>query len=295
MQLLDNLDLTVIIPTKNRSIFLNRLLESLSNQKINSKIKCVISDNNSTDSTKEIVNKWKKNDKLEIFFIENKESISLLENWKILVDSVNTKYSKFIFDDDWLEDNCLGEMLSILNNYEIEVVISNFNVIEEDDKHNYSKVRKSYIKSDSRYLTKDDILNFYLLKGPVQNVSPSGSMFKTEILKEAFNLGLKNKNICTEKGIGIDLIMNFYPLFATGKQIFFTSDSLVNYSAHDDSITVKTDVKETYYCYLDSLIFLIDNFKTSLTSKQSFALKKKILVKKTRKIINSNKTNISYD
>ena len=37
------------------------------------------------------------------------------------------------FDDDWLEDNCLGEMLSILNNYDTEVVISNFNVIEEDD------------------------------------------------------------------------------------------------------------------------------------------------------------------
>ena len=118
MQLSDNLDLTVIIPTKNRSIFLNRLLESLSNQNINSKIKCVISDNNSSDSTKEIVNKWKENDKLEIIFIENKESISLLENWKILVDNVNTKYSKFIFDDDWLEDNCLGEMLSILNNYD---------------------------------------------------------------------------------------------------------------------------------------------------------------------------------
>ena len=57
MQLLNNLDLTVLIPTKNRSIFLNRLLESLSNQNINSKIKCVISDNNSSDSTKEIVNK----------------------------------------------------------------------------------------------------------------------------------------------------------------------------------------------------------------------------------------------
>ena len=92
----------------------------MSNQNINSKIKCV-SDNNSSDSTKEIVNKWKENDKLEIIFIENKESISLLENWKILVDNVNTKYSKFIFDDDWLEDNCLGEMLSILNNYDMKL------------------------------------------------------------------------------------------------------------------------------------------------------------------------------
>ena len=37
-----------------------------------------------------------RNDKLEIIFIENKESISLLENWKILVDNVNKIFSLFL-------------------------------------------------------------------------------------------------------------------------------------------------------------------------------------------------------
>ena len=108
------------------------------------------------------------------------------------------------------------------------------------------------ILSKAKYLYTNDIINYYLLKGKKINVSPTGAFYKTKIMKEAFEFGLDLNDKCLKKGIGIDLIMNFYPVFKNEK-VYFTSESLVNCRAHDSSITVKTDNRVLHYCYLKYL------------------------------------------
>ena len=126
-------DITVLIPTYQRAKYLDFLLESISKQTVKGVIDCLISDANSKDNTLEIIKKWDKNKKLNIEVIENNNDLSPIENWKNLVDNSTTKYSKIIFDDDWMEPNCFEVMKNLLIETKSEVVITNFNTFFDDD------------------------------------------------------------------------------------------------------------------------------------------------------------------
>ena len=269
-----------MIPTRNRSEYLDNLLLSLSTQTYPHRINCVISDNNSTDETYKIVNKWKKSKKLSINYIKNEHDMSPVENWKILVDIADTKYSKFIFDDDWIENNCIEKMIELIEMENSDIVISNFNSILVTNNKS-SQIKKNYLNMPSKFLTSHDILDFFLLNGKKINVSPTGALYKTNLMKEAFYFSLYKESSCTTLGIGNDLIMNFYSLF-DGKKVYYTNESLVNCTAHKDSITVKTNDKLKYYCYLRSLLLLIKNFSLNLNKKQMNALSLKIFIYKLR-------------
>ena len=277
-------DITVLIPTYQRAKYLDFLLESISKQTVKGVIDCLISDANSKDNTLEIIKKWDKNKKLNIEVIENNNDLSPIENWKNLVDNSTTKYSKIIFDDDWMEPNCLEVMKNLLIETKSEVVITNFNTFFDDDQIRQDNFKRNYINMESKYLNTNDIIDYYLLNGKKINVSPTGAFYKTKIMKEAFEFGLDLNDICIKKAIGIDLVMNFYPIFKN-KNVFFTSESLVNCRAHDSSISIKTDNRVLYYCYLKFLFKLINNFSIQLNYEQKKALKRKLLVYKFRKII----------
>jgi len=273
--------ISVLIPTLNRAAYLDRLLRSLDRQTLGEEIDCIISDNNSSDHTKEIVDKWEAAESLNIIYLKNKRTIPPIENWRILVEKSNTEYSKFVFDDDWLEDTCLEQMLYLIEDKKVETVISNYNISLEDSNSELVELKKDYLDKQSRYLKKEDVIDFFLLKGRVINVSPTGALFRTKTMKEAFYFSIKEGSVCSEKGIGNDLIMNFYTLFKE-QNVFYTSESLVNVSAHPESITVKTDDRVTYYCYLKSLNKLLKRFSTKLNIKQRRALLSRLLIYRIR-------------
>ena len=69
---------------------------------------------------------------------------------------------------------------------------------------------------------------------------------------------------CTKKIIGNDLIMNFYPVFV-GKHTHYKNESIVNLWGGDDSITINTtNGRLLSFCYLKSLIYLIEKNEISL-------------------------------
>ena len=176
-----------------------------------------------------------------------------------------------------MEPNCLEVMKNLLIETKSEVVITNFNTFFDDDQIRQDNFKRNYINMESKYLNTNDIIDYYLLNGKKINVSPTGAFYKTKIMKEAFEFGLDLNDICIKKAIGIDLVMNFYPIFKN-KNVFFTSESLVNCRAHDSSISIKTDNRVLYYCYLKFLFKLINNFSIQLNYEQKKALKRKLLV-----------------
>ena len=92
-------EVTILIPTFNRSKLLNRALESISRQSKNINIHCVVSDNSSPDNTQKVIQGWQDfNSNLKITSIEHKKSITPFENWKSLISHSDTEYSKFLFD-----------------------------------------------------------------------------------------------------------------------------------------------------------------------------------------------------
>lgn len=109
--------LSICIPTFNRSIYLSKLLHSIS--QINSKnlkeIEICISDNNSTDSTIDVIKKWK--NILPINLHINKSNYGAIKNLIIVLKMAKGKFVWLIGDDDFVIPEALSDFCESLNLY----------------------------------------------------------------------------------------------------------------------------------------------------------------------------------
>ena len=144
------MNLSIAIPTYNRSKELNSLLKNLSNQ-INecvqhkNKIEIVISDNCPNDNTKEVVKKFiELNPKLNISYYIHNKNYGLDVNIHRSIESSVGKYVWIIGDDDRLKDHAVLNVFNALNiakdysfcfvNYDINVngkILLNNNIKNE--------------------------------------------------------------------------------------------------------------------------------------------------------------------
>ena len=272
-------EVTILIPTFNRSKLLNRALESISRQSKNINIHCVVSDNSSTDNTQKVIKGWQDfNSNLKITSISHKKSITPFENWKSLISNIDTEYSKFLFDDDWLEANALSTMLQDLINLDAKSITYNTNIYAKS--FNYEPINSYYVKDTCELNTNIVIDSILKLASPLP-VTPSASILATNLLVKAMKFSEVNKN-CTKYPIGNDLIMNYYPTFL-GEKSYFQNKSIVNLWGGEDSITIRTtNGKLLSFCYLESLIHLIDNFCIELTKDQLRLINHKIFLNNFR-------------
>ena len=122
-------EITVLVPTYNRSKLLKRTLDSLSVQDPTIHINCVISDNCSTDDTKNLAGSFHQHSKnLKITYIRQDNQLSPLDNWKFLLSYMDTEYSKFLFDDDWLHEDALKIMFNDIEMLEADSLIYNTSI-----------------------------------------------------------------------------------------------------------------------------------------------------------------------
>ena len=97
-------EITLLIPTYNRAELLDKCLQSVSEQTFDGKIHCVISNNNSLDNTIEVITNWKnKNKNFTLTSLNNNENLEPIDNWIKTLQYIDTDYSKWLQDDDWME------------------------------------------------------------------------------------------------------------------------------------------------------------------------------------------------
>lgn len=103
--------ITVFTPTYNRAYCLNNGYESLCRQTLKDFIWLVI-DDGSTDNTKELVEKWKKNDNgFEIQYIY-KSNGGLASGYNAAIEVMDTELSVCIDSDDYLPDDAIERIVS---------------------------------------------------------------------------------------------------------------------------------------------------------------------------------------
>lgn len=108
--------LAICIPTFNRSYHLKNCLNSLlNNGKIIKDVEICISDNNSTDDTKDVINFYKK--KININYHKNYENIGVAKNILKSVEISNSEFCWVVGDDDMLLNYSIKEVLNLINNY----------------------------------------------------------------------------------------------------------------------------------------------------------------------------------
>ena len=100
------------IPVYNGETTIKKLLESVLNQSYEN-IEVIISDNLSNDSTPNICNKYKKNDK-RINYIRQKNNIGISNNFNFVFNNSGGKYFIWAADDDFFEkefiEKCVEKM-----------------------------------------------------------------------------------------------------------------------------------------------------------------------------------------
>lgn len=102
--------ITVFTPTYNRAYLLHSCYESLLRQK-NKQFKWLIIDDGSTDNTKEIVDRWIQEQKIEIDYVY-KENGGLHTGYNKAIELLDTELSICIDSDDWLADGAIDLIIN---------------------------------------------------------------------------------------------------------------------------------------------------------------------------------------
>ena len=128
--------LTIAIPTYNRSAFLKQSLVRISKQIINLEkdIELIVSDNCSTDDTKEVVEEFIQCG-LPIIYNRNISNIGMDGNFVYCFQNASSKYVWVLGDDDYLTEGTISKLLSIIDTDEYGLIhLKNTFQLSEKDK-----------------------------------------------------------------------------------------------------------------------------------------------------------------
>jgi glycosyltransferase involved in cell wall biosynthesis len=101
---------SVCIPTYNGERYILEALECVKKQTYEN-IELVVSDDNSVDSTLELVKRFKKTVSFPVIIANHKPS-SIGANWNHAIKICQGKYIKFLFQDDIIDSTCIEVMVN---------------------------------------------------------------------------------------------------------------------------------------------------------------------------------------
>lgn len=184
--------ITIGIPTYNRDVYLERLLNTIIPQAMNykDKVEICISNNNSTDNTEEIVNKFKEKYNFQIKYNKNDSNLGFGRNLLKIFDMAEGKFVWLFGDDDQMPDNGLTTIITFIE--------------ENDDSNNIGMIiggRESYyidkkagkrvVYSTTIYNSKPEIYEIsreQVLKKDFPDFSfISSEIFNTYFIKQTIN------------------------------------------------------------------------------------------------------------
>jgi glycosyltransferase involved in cell wall biosynthesis len=280
---------TIIIPTLNRPNLVKRCINSIYNQNYDGLIVTIVVDSSLDIETEKITTDFKINKKnFKLIYKKNNNSLRPIDNWIYSIESIETKYAKFICDDDWLEPNFLNESIKIFNSFGVDCVTSNINVHRDFSKR--KEVVKGYYIFEEGVATESTILDSFLGFNQILPVTPTSALFRSEILKEAFVSSLEHIE-CTKRLFGFDFYMTYYPSFVTNGT-YLMNKNLSNSWAGEDSMTLNVKKANIAYCYFFALLKLIDISKFTPTKKQKKVIEHKLGVIHLRIVLNKEFKNI---
>lgn len=134
----ENYILSFIVPIFNGEKFLPKCLDSLLMQNIlYSDYEIICIDDCSTDHSVDVVKSYiKKNSNIKL--IQNKENKKTGTTCNIGLKHSNGKYLWIVGQDDWIEPNCLKQLIEICNNGNLDVLSFNYTRVDSNEKKLHS-------------------------------------------------------------------------------------------------------------------------------------------------------------
>lgn len=245
-----DIKLSIIMPVYNAENYLNKTLESL-RMCLKDGIEAVIVNDASTDSSKQIIEKFiTDNKKKNIKFIDNKENSGAGKSKNIGIENSSGKYIGFLDSDDYVDKEYYNEMLKLAEKNKADIVVSDI-VLDFSYKQT-----KDPIYHNNIYSSKDNgdiFIEKNTLYGYWACASACSKIFKKSLLK---NLRFSSKNI--------DDLMFTIPAVEKANKIAYCRDKSYYYYQSDNSITRNDNVQkkiENLTSLFETLDYLLKNNK----------------------------------
>lgn len=237
------------MPTCNGEEFLPEALNSCLIQDYPN-LELIISDDESTDRTLEIINHTIPNLTFPVKLIHHKRN-GIGANWNNCVKNASGEYIKFLFQDDLMEPDCISKMMDRFNNNSnLAIVACKRNILTnstpstliQDWINQFGDLQKQLKpQSNGHYtLSKRDISYNFFYKGPRNQIGePSVVLLKKSILEQ---VGLFREDMKQELDCEC-----WWRMLVIG-DILILNEKLASFRLHDKQTTNQNrnvDVKDT--------------------------------------------------
>ena len=126
-------EISIIIPTYNRANVLKRAVSSVLKQ-YSCDIELIISDNCSTDNTRQVVEELKIGCPLSLTYSRNDRNLGMVGNWNhALSNLASGRYAMILSDDDYLLDpSYLKRAIAIIKKHEPGLIFSRCAIVDSN-------------------------------------------------------------------------------------------------------------------------------------------------------------------
>jgi glycosyltransferase involved in cell wall biosynthesis len=254
---------SVIIPTYNRSGYLNEAIQSVLFQDYTD-WEIIVTDNASTDDTEQLMKSY--NDE-RILYYRNDENIGVVANYNKALKLATGEYIHVFCDDDKMEQGAIKSKVEILEKYpNVGLVHSDINIMDTDsnitpDAHWATMVwsKWSFYHSGDRLFPKREYHKFLLRIFNI--ISMPAVMFRRSAIKDVGYFDEGSKYI-------ID--WQYWLKLTLFWDVYFIDKKLVSYRIHDRNMIkeISKDHMEDEIKYMQQS--LKRDFDKKLLTKQTY-------------------------
>lgn len=230
--------ISVIVPIYNVEKYLDKCLQSISEQSYTD-WECILVNDGSTDNSGHICNRWSKTDLRFVCIHQQNQGVSTARN--IGLKNAHGEYVVFIDSDDFVEPNFLLNLITDINCKDVDIIVSGIVKIHKNNHKEYIIPTCTIIEMANIYcdIFLDNIGLFY---------GPCSKLYKKEII-DKYSIYFP-----VDLSLGEDIIFNFTYLNKCNK-IKLLNFADYNYRQLDNGLCNK------YRPDLFNCLFRIWNFR----------------------------------
>ena len=190
--------ITVLTPTYNRGKYLEKLYNSLRSQ-TNKEFTWFIIDDGSVDNTKDLVDNWIKENKINIRY-EYKTNGGKHKALNVALRQINTKMTFIVDSDDWLTEDAIDIIYKYYEKYKDNNDICGFSFLR---KYSNGKI------NGKKYQNDEQIDNYINARINANILDDKAEIYYTEVLKEFPFPEFENEKFISEDVVWIPIAKKY--------------------------------------------------------------------------------------